>query len=102
MHSNALNYNTFFSLLEQEAATSTTPSETPPQIKTSKEPSEWSIEDVIQYIVYIDPALGVYADLFRNHVSFLRHLSFIFFVKFNYSFLMLELKRKQKTMLIYN
>ncbi|XP_069695083.1 polycomb protein Scm isoform X2 [Periplaneta americana] len=50
---------------ELEAATSTTPSEAPP--KTPADPSEWSIEDVIQHIAFIDPALGVHADLFRKH-----------------------------------
>lgn len=50
---------------ELEAATSTTHSEAPP--KTPADPSEWSIEDVIQHIAFIDPALGVHADLFRKH-----------------------------------
>jgi hypothetical protein len=54
-------------LAELEAATSTTHSEAPP--KTPADPSEWSIEDVIQHIAFIDPALGVHADLFRKHVS---------------------------------
>lgn len=31
-------------------------------------PAEWSIEEVIQYITAIDPALKAYADLFRAHV----------------------------------
>jgi len=53
-----------------EAATSTTHSEAPP--KTPADPSEWSIEDVIQHIAFIDPALGVHADLFRKHVSLAR------------------------------
>ncbi|GLG97588.1 Polycomb protein SCMH1 [Gryllus bimaculatus] len=50
---------------EQEAATSTTHSEAPP--KTPADPSEWSIEDVIQYIAFVDPVLGAHADLFRKH-----------------------------------
>ncbi|KAJ9585032.1 hypothetical protein L9F63_020623, partial [Diploptera punctata] len=50
---------------ELEAATSTTHSEAPP--KTPADPSEWTIEDVIQHIAFIDPALGVHADLFRKH-----------------------------------
>ncbi|PSN34377.1 Polycomb protein SCMH1 [Blattella germanica] len=41
---------------ELEAATSTTHSEAPP--KTPADPSEWTIEDVIQHIAFIDPALG--------------------------------------------
>lgn len=53
------------SVPEQEAATSTTPSEAPP--KTPADPSEWSIEDVIQYIAFVDPVLGTHADLFRKH-----------------------------------
>jgi hypothetical protein len=57
----------YFILAELEAATSTTHSEAPP--KTPADPSEWSIEDVIQHIAFIDPALGVHADLFRKHVS---------------------------------
>ncbi|XP_066998695.1 polycomb protein Scm isoform X2 [Anabrus simplex] len=48
---------------ELEAATSTT--EAPP--KTPADPSEWTIEDVIQHIAFIDPALGAHADLFRRH-----------------------------------
>lgn len=60
--------NSLFILAELEAATSTTHSEAPP--KTPADPSEWSIEDVIQHIAFIDPALGVHADLFRKHVSF--------------------------------
>lgn len=31
-------------------------------------PAEWGIEEVIQYITATDPALKVYADLFRSHV----------------------------------
>ncbi|XP_063241328.1 polycomb protein Scm isoform X2 [Bacillus rossius redtenbacheri] len=53
---------------ELEAATSTTPpehSESPP--KMPADPAEWSIEDVIRHIAYVDPALGVHADLFRKH-----------------------------------
>ncbi|XP_046986831.1 polycomb protein SCMH1 isoform X1 [Schistocerca americana] len=50
---------------ELEAATSTTHSEAPP--KTPTDPSEWSIEDVIQYIAFVDPALGTHAELFRKH-----------------------------------
>uniref|UniRef100_A0A1B6EGN3 SAM domain-containing protein n=1 Tax=Clastoptera arizonana TaxID=38151 RepID=A0A1B6EGN3_9HEMI len=52
-------------LAEQEAATSTTPSEGPP--KMSSDPSEWSIEDVIAHISFTDPLLSVHADLFRRH-----------------------------------
>ncbi|KAF4521426.1 hypothetical protein B566_EDAN010583 [Ephemera danica] len=50
---------------ELEAATSTTQTEGPP--KTPKDPAEWSIEDVIAHISYIDPLLGLHADLFRKH-----------------------------------
>lgn len=32
--------------------------------------SEWSVEEVIQYITATDPALDVHAKLFRDHVSF--------------------------------
>lgn len=52
-------------LAEQEAATSTTPSEGPP--KMPADPSEWSIEDVISHISFTDPMLAVHADLFRRH-----------------------------------
>lgn len=34
-------------------------------------PTEWSIEDVIQFIAATDPALAIHADLFRKHVSYL-------------------------------
>lgn len=54
-------------IVEQEAATSTTPSEGPPKLPA--DPSEWSIEDVIAHISYTDPNLSVHADLFRRHVS---------------------------------
>ncbi|XP_033217699.1 polycomb protein Scm [Belonocnema kinseyi] len=55
------------SVPELEAATSTTQSETPVARFSSTEPSEWTIEDVIQYIAVTDPALGQHADLFRKH-----------------------------------
>lgn len=51
---------------ELEAATSTTQSEGPPKLPA--DPSEWSIEDVIQHIAFTDPALGAHAELFRKHV----------------------------------
>lgn len=31
--------------------------------------SEWTIEEVIQYIAATDPTLAIHADLFRKHVS---------------------------------
>lgn len=52
---------------EMEAATSTTQSESPPKLPA--DPSDWSIDDVIQHIAFTDPALGSHADLFRKHVS---------------------------------
>lgn len=76
---------------EQETATSTTPSESPPvpssstgnpstpvstatgqttpppYIQPKGQPSEWSIEEVIQFIAITDPALAIHADLFRKH-----------------------------------
>lgn len=61
-------------LIELEAATSTTQSESPAHRISSTEPAEWTIEDVIHYIGITDPALGQHADLFRKHVSF-----FLFF-----------------------
>ena len=54
---------------EMEAASSTTPNESPPKLPS--DPSEWSVEDVIQHIAFTDPALGIHADLFRTHVSFI-------------------------------
>lgn len=59
---------------EQEAATSTTPADTPlsesPVTTLNKTPTqEWGIEEVIQFIESADPCLGVHADLFRKHVS---------------------------------
>lgn len=57
---------------EMSAATSTTQSESPPKQNPPKlpaEPSEWSIEDVIQHITSTDPALAIHGDLFRKHVS---------------------------------
>ncbi|XP_018328250.1 polycomb protein Scm-like isoform X2 [Agrilus planipennis] len=57
---------------EQEAATSTTPTDTPlsdsPVSSLNKTPpQEWGIEEVIQFIESADPCLGVHADLFRKH-----------------------------------
>ncbi|XP_059619107.1 polycomb protein Scm [Phlebotomus argentipes] len=75
---------------EQETATSTTTNDSPipssstgtssspclavnqqnssgsPQMPTSS-PSEWTIEEVIDYIAITDPALAIHADLFRKH-----------------------------------
>ncbi|XP_065222020.1 polycomb protein Scm-like isoform X2 [Planococcus citri] len=50
---------------QQEAATSTTQAEMPPKLPTN--PADWSFEDVVAYISYCDPGLGVHADLFREH-----------------------------------
>ena len=55
-----------FSSVEQEAATSTTPVDLAPKLPT--EPADWTIENVISYISFSDPPLGVHADLFRRHV----------------------------------
>lgn len=61
---------------EQEAATSTTPTETllssNVQIAVlNKIPTqEWGIEEVIQYIKSEDKRLGDHAELFRRHVSY--------------------------------
>lgn len=55
------------SVPEFEAATSTTQSEVPVAKYSSTEPSEWTIEDVIQFIAITDAALGQHADLFRKH-----------------------------------
>ncbi|XP_057340924.1 polycomb protein Scm [Microplitis mediator] len=55
------------SVLELEAATSTTQSESSATRISSTEPAEWTIEDVIHYIGVIDPVLGQHADLFRKH-----------------------------------
>ncbi|XP_030748827.1 polycomb protein Scm [Sitophilus oryzae] len=58
---------------EQEAATSTTVTETSsvsgsPVTSLNKIPTqEWGIEDVIQFIESTDSYLGSYADLFRKH-----------------------------------
>lgn len=36
----------------------------------STSPNEWSVEDVIEFIAETDPALSIYAELFRKHVSY--------------------------------
>lgn len=57
---------------EQEAATSTTPTEIllPTPVAANKIPApEWGVEEVIQFIMSADPKLGEHADLFRTHVS---------------------------------
>lgn len=41
---------------------------TSPQLPKSAA-SEWTIEEVIQYIATTDPTLAIHADLFRKHVS---------------------------------
>lgn len=48
-----------------------------PQMPTSS-PSEWTIEEVIDYIAITDPALAIHADLFRKHVSVEHHFNFMF------------------------
>lgn len=40
-------------------------------------PADWGIEEVIQYITATDPALKVYADLFRSHVMTLKISRFV-------------------------
>lgn len=35
----------------------------------SQAPSEWSIDEVIDFIAASDPGMAVHADLFRKHVS---------------------------------
>lgn len=39
------------------------------KVTRSTSPSEWSVEDVIEFIAETDPALSIYAELFRKHVS---------------------------------
>lgn len=39
------------------------------KVTRSTSPNEWSVEDVIAFIADTDPALSIYADLFRKHVS---------------------------------
>lgn len=48
-----------------------TPAAQPPIGKSTRStsPSEWSVEDVIEFIAETDSALSIYADLFRKHVS---------------------------------
>ncbi|CAB3371844.1 Hypothetical predicted protein [Cloeon dipterum] len=50
---------------ELEAATSTTPLDGPPKLPA--EVIEWTIEDVINHISYVDPLLGSHSDIFRKH-----------------------------------
>uniref|UniRef100_A0A0A9WFW6 Polycomb protein Scm n=2 Tax=Lygus hesperus TaxID=30085 RepID=A0A0A9WFW6_LYGHE len=52
--------------VELEAATSTTPSESP-QKSLASDPAEWTIEDVIHHICSVDSYLSAHADLFRRH-----------------------------------
>ena len=35
-----------------------------------KDPSEWSVGNVMQHIQRVDPSLGQYKDLFAQHVCF--------------------------------
>lgn len=35
----------------------------------SRDPSSWTVEDVMQFVREADPQLGPHADLFRKHVS---------------------------------
>lgn len=48
-------------------ASSTTSHPEKPKAPPSSPPSEWSIEEVIQYIASVDLALASHADLFRRH-----------------------------------
>lgn len=54
---------------EMEAASSTTSTEG--QSRLPADPAEWSVEDVIQHINFVDIQLNTFADLFRKHVSFI-------------------------------
>lgn len=36
---------------------------------SSRDPSSWTVEEVMQFIREADPQLGPHADLFRKHVS---------------------------------
>lgn len=49
------------------------PAPAPPTSSRSQMPrgpvTDWSIEDVIQFIAYTDPSLGAHATVFREHVS---------------------------------
>jgi hypothetical protein len=44
-------------------------SSTPTQLLPKGQTTDWTIEDVIQFIAITDPTLAVHADLFRKHVS---------------------------------
>jgi hypothetical protein len=45
------------------------PYSTPIQLLPKGQTTDWTIEDVIQFIAVTDPALAIHADLFRKHVS---------------------------------
>jgi hypothetical protein len=44
-------------------------SSTPTQLLPKGQTTDWTIEDVIQFIAITDPTLAIHADLFRKHVS---------------------------------
>lgn len=59
-------YNFYFFILGYSAPSESQESKAPP----NKDPSTWSVEDVVWFIRDADPqALGPHADIFRKHVS---------------------------------
>ena len=52
------------------SASSTTSDTKPPTPhKLPSDPTDWTIDEVIQHITETDPALNTHVDLFRKHVS---------------------------------
>lgn len=35
----------------------------------SNDPADWSVDEVMNYLISVDPALNIHAELFRKHVS---------------------------------
>lgn len=63
--------------LKIETATSTTTLEDEVAVHTassvlkspSSDPADWSVDEVMNYLISVDSALSVHAELFRKHVS---------------------------------
>ena len=42
----------------------------PANVKSpSSDPADWSVDEVMNYLISVDPALRIHAELFRKHVS---------------------------------
>ena len=74
-HSKSTKARRLYSAYEAEASSTTV--DTKPH--KSNDPCEWSIEEVVQHICEMDPALAPHTELFRKQVFFQRKLDVVLF-----------------------